>query len=127
MGAPLTDFLLSISGFEFGLLLFFLNRKRKFTKFAESMTILLQMMAPTALTIPLLLEYKGYIYFFLPIYLVAINGWLFFTRNIVIGKIEWQIETETKKVIRRLWLGLAFGFIGLTIILVTMFPHIPKP
>jgi hypothetical protein len=126
VGTPLTDFLISISGFEIGLLLFFLNRKRKFTKFAESMTILLQMMAPAALTIPLLVQYKGGIYFFLPIYLVAIIGWLFFIRSIVIGKIDWQIETDVKKVIRKLWVGLAVGFIALLILLCTMVPLNPN-
>lgn len=127
MGTPLIDFLTSIIAFEIGLLLFFLNRKYKVTKFVESVTMLLLMMAPATLIIPLLAPYQGYIYFFLPIYIIAINGWLFFTRNIIFGKIDWQIETIDKKGVRKIYLILAFGFVSVLILLITFAPHKSVP
>ena len=86
------------------------------------------MMGLSTATIPLLAQYKeGYIYFYLPIYLLALNGWLFFSKYVIFGKIDWQIENDAKKGIRKTYLVLAFGFIVVLILLVIFIPHNFKP
>ena len=124
MGTPLIEFLTSISAFEIGLLLFFLAKKPKLKKFADSMTILTLIINPATWTIQLLAEYKGFIYFFLPIYLVAINGWLFFTRYVIFDN-DWQAEDDAKKGVRKVYLILAFGFVAVLILLIEFVPNGP--
>lgn len=124
MGTPLTDFLIGFCLAELGFLLFFLNRKPKFKKFAESHGVLLIIMTLVITLIPLLAEYGNYLYFFFPVYLLAINVWLFVTRNMIFGNTEWQIETDDKKTVRKTYLGLFFGSIMILILLIKGVPLI---
>jgi len=122
VGTPLTDFLIGVCFAELGFLLFILNRKRKYKKFAESHTILLIIVTLFITVIPVLAEYKNYIYFIFPAYLFAINTWLFLTKNIF--KNDWHNETDAKKVVRRTYLILAFGSIAVLILLIKGIPFI---
>ncbi|MDE1770874.1 MAG: hypothetical protein KGI28_10050, partial [Thaumarchaeota archaeon] len=90
MTTDLTNFLLTIDGLSIGLMLFFLNRRFRVTNFVESITILILIMAVSVSSLPLLIEHKGWAYFFFPIYLGSINGWLFFAKRFVFGNTDWQ-------------------------------------
>lgn len=126
MEDPLIDFLIGFIAFAIGLSLFFLRRIHGKEKFVDSMTTIFLIMAPTTLTIPLLAEHKGYIYFFLSIYLLAVNGWLFFAKNFIFGKIHWQEKTATYRAVLTLWSVLMIGFFVGSIVMVVIVPHIPK-
>jgi hypothetical protein len=118
----LANFELAILGLLIGLMLFFLNRRFRVTNFVESIAILILIMAVSVSPLPFLAEHKNWIYFFLPIYLGSINGWLFFTKRFVFGD-DWKTEEINKKGIRNVYLILAFGFIGVLILLITFFSH----
>lgn len=122
----LGNFLIAVVASEVGLMLFILGRKPKFTKFVWSMSLLVIIVPPIAPVFPLLAEYRGGVYFFLPIYLFVVNLWLFITKNWIIGNMEWKEETDVKKAIRKTWLLLITGFFVFSIIIVTLAPHIPK-
>jgi hypothetical protein len=84
---PLRDFLISIVALEIGLMLFFLHRKKpNWKNFLNSMTMLGLIMAPVSLTIPILVQYQGWMYYFPLIYLVGLNLWLFFAKYKIYGK-----------------------------------------
>ena len=121
-----TNFLLGMVTLEMGLMLYGLHRRFPvWRKFIESMTILTLFMAPVGLIVPLLLSYHVGMYYFLPAFLIGLNGWLFFAKHIIYGKNNWD-ENPTKKWTLVPWYILICGFFAGTIVLVVIAPHIPN-
>lgn len=121
-----TKFLLGIVALEIGLMLYGLRRKYPtLEKFLDSLTILILFMASVGLTIPLLLAYHLGMYFFLPIYLLGLNGWLFFAQYVIYGKNNWQ-KDHTKKWTLVPWYLLIGSFFAGAIALVVFAPRIPN-
>ncbi len=126
MGASLTNLLIAITGLEIGLILFLLIRKKPETKnFVASMTILILVMAVVGGTIPFLTEHKGFMYLFPLIYLVGLNGWLFFAKDKVYGKENWQKDPTHRKILVP-WYILMGSFFPGTIALVVFIPVYPN-
>jgi len=121
----LNTLLVAVLAAEIALILFLLNKKPKFKKFAGSMTFLMMIMTPVGLTFPVIIENKFGFYLFPLIYLGGIISWLFIVRKYIIGVKNWFKESDTKKAIRKTFLLLMSGFFIMTIILVLIAPSIP--
>lgn len=120
-----TDFLLGLVALEIGVMLYGLHRRfPTWRKLIDSMTILILFMAPVGLTIPLLLSYRIDMYYFLPTFLIGLNGWLFFAKHIIYGKNKWH-EDPTKKWTLVPWYVLIGAFFAGAIVLVVVAPHMP--
>ena len=119
----LHTFLISFLGAEIGFLLYIIRRKNLVTKFIDSMIILMLIISPLGTTIPLLVQYPWYLYFFIPIFLFVINGWLFISRRVVFGINSWeQKENKERDGVIKVWYYLMIGFFVITIFLVVYIP-----
>ena len=122
MEDPLRDFLFGIVALEIGLFLFWLRRKfPQYHHFFDSMTILMLFMAAVSPTIGILSEHKGFMYFFIPIFLAGANGWLFFARYVIFDKDNWHGDISFKPV-RTTYLTLIGLFFPGAILLVIFIP-----
>ena len=121
-----TNFMIGISALEIGLMLYLFRRKfPAWEKFWDSMAILLLFMASVGLTFPLLVEYHVGVYYFLLIYLIGLNGWLFFAKHVIYGKNNWQ-DDPTKKRTLVPWYILIGLFFPMAIALVVFASEIPN-
>jgi len=119
-------FLAGIVAVVIGVMLFVIHRRRPdLRNFLESISLLILFMAVVGLTVPLFLSYHVTIYYFLPTFLIGLNGWLFFTIHIIYGKNNWH-EDPTKKWALVPWYLLIGAFFPGAIALVVIAPHIPN-
>ena len=119
-----TDLLISINVLLIGFMLFALRKKApQYAHFLESMTMLMTFMSVVAPTISVLSEYQGGMYFFIPIYLTGINGWLLFARYAIFDKNKWHTDISFKPV-RVTWFVLMGGFFPGVIAFVVFAPYI---
>ena len=126
MEDPLRDFLIGILALVIIIMLFVVRRRfPQADKFVHSMAILIPVMALVGLTVPLLVEHPGYMYYFLPIYLLGVNGWLFVSKHFVYKKINWQKDGTYKQTLVP-WCILMGSFFPGAIALVVFIPHIPN-
>ena len=124
MDVHLGNFLISLTALVIGFALFFLRRKNRYEKSVDSLVTIILIMATVGLTYPLLAEYKGYRYFFPPIFLLATNVWLFFAKNKIITEIIWlQRKDQACNVVLICWSVLMIGFFVITIYLVVSIPN----
>lgn len=94
-----SNFIASIVALVIGVMLFLIYRIfPAWRNFLEAMPLLILFMASVGLIVPLLVSYHVSIYYFLPVFLIGLNGWLFFTKHIIYGKNNWD-EDPTKRVI----------------------------
>ena len=122
----LTEFWAGVGAAAIGVLLFFIHRRYPNLKnFVESMPILTLFMAVAVLTIPLFLSYHVSVYYFLPVFLIGLNGWLFFTQHVIYGKNNWHTN-PTKKYALVPWYILMGGFFVGTITFVVVASSIPN-
>jgi hypothetical protein len=120
----LTNFTAAIAAAIIGVVLFVLYRRRpKLRNFFESMPLLILFMSVTGLTIPLFKSYNVSIHYFLPAFLVGLNGWLFFTQHVICGKDNWHTD-PSKRWILVPWYMLMGGFFVGTIVLVNVASHV---
>ena len=127
MEDPLRDFLIAFLALQIGLLLYIMRRVKDARKFVDSMMILMLIVSPLGLTIPLLIQYQGYFYYFIPIFLLAVNGWLLHSKNSVFGTTYWEQEKNKERDgVLAVWYILMAGFFLITIYLVWQIPQNPK-
>jgi len=123
---PIRDFLIGFLALVIVIMLFVVHRRfPQADKFVHSMAILIPIMALVGLTVPLLVERPGYMYYFLPIYLIGLNGWLFFARYGIFDRDNWY-EDISYEPVRRVWFILIGVFFPGAIALVVFIPHIPN-
>ena len=124
MEGALGNFLIGIVALEIGVMLILLRRKHPESEnFVTSMAVLILIMSAVSLTFPVLVEHKGLVYYFLPIYLLGVNGWLLVAKHFIYRKANWQKDGTYKQTLVP-WCMLMAGFFPGSIALVIYIPQI---
>ena len=126
MEGALSNFVIGIVALEIGVMLIILYRKHPESEnFVTSMTVLSLIMSAVSLTFPVLAEHKGFVYYFLPIYLLGVNGWVLVVKHFIYHNVNWQKDGTYKQTLVP-WYMLMAGFFPGSIVFVIYIPHIPN-